>query len=126
MLRRRLMILRPLLKQVLRSHRNLCLARRRKLKKALADANKEHAQREQAVAERLHTMSTAAESRCFSLSSIFDFYCTVVLVDTCLFFSFLFSFYCVEFTEISPSSLQTDDDHLMTAVNLLEAKWISI
>jgi hypothetical protein len=41
-------------------------------------------------------------------------------------FSFLFAFYCAEFTGISPSSLQTDDDPLMTTVNLLEANWISI
>jgi hypothetical protein len=71
-------------------------------------------------------MSTAAESKRFALSSIFDFCCTVVLADTCLFFSFLFAFYCAEFTGISPSSLQTDDDPLMSAVNLLEANWISI
>jgi hypothetical protein len=48
------------------------------------------------------------------------------LVDTCLFLSFLFAFYCAEFTGISPSSLQIDDDPLMTAVNLLEENWISI
>jgi hypothetical protein len=71
-------------------------------------------------------MSTAAESKCFALSSIFDFCYTVVLVDTCLFFSFLFAFYCAEFTGVSPSSLQTDDDPLTSAVNLLEANWISI
>jgi hypothetical protein len=62
------------------------LSKEKKAKKALADANKEHAQREQAVAERLHTMSTAAKSEYFSLSSIFDFCCTVVLVDIFLFF----------------------------------------
>jgi hypothetical protein len=66
----------------------------KKAEKALADANKEHAQREQAIAERLQTMSTAAESKCFALSSIFDSSCTIALVDTCLFFSFLFAFYC--------------------------------
>jgi hypothetical protein len=71
-------------------------------------------------------MSTAAESKRFALSSIFDFCCTDVFVDTSLFFSFLFALYCAEFTGISPSSLQTDDDLLMTAVNLLEANWISI
>jgi hypothetical protein len=65
------------------------LGKAKKAEKALADANKEHAQREQAVAERLHTMSTAAESKYFALSSIFDFCCSGVLVDTCLFFSFL-------------------------------------
>jgi hypothetical protein len=78
------------------------------------------------VAERLHSMSTAAESKRFALSSIVDLCCTIVLVDTCLFFSFLFAFYCAGFTGISPSSLQTDDDLMMTAVNLLEANWISI
>jgi hypothetical protein len=36
----------------------------------LADANKEHAQREQAILERLHTMSTSAKSKCFVLPSI--------------------------------------------------------
>jgi hypothetical protein len=102
------------------------LAKAKKAERALADANKEHAQREQAVAERLHTMSTAAESKCFALSSIIDLCCTIVLVDTCLFFSFLFAFYYAEFTGISPSFLQTDDDLLMTAVNLLETNWISI
>jgi hypothetical protein len=47
------------------------LGKAKKAKKALADANKEHAQREQAVAERLHTMSTAAESKFFRLVSYF-------------------------------------------------------
>jgi hypothetical protein len=65
-------------------------------------------------------MSTAAESKCFALSSIFDFCCTVILVDTFLFFSLLFAFYCAEFIGVSPSSLQMDDDPLMTAVNLIE------
>jgi biopolymer transport protein ExbB/TolQ len=62
------------------------LGKVKKAEKALADANKDHAQREHAMVERLHTMSTAAESKCFTLSSIFDFYCTVVLADICLFF----------------------------------------
>jgi hypothetical protein len=62
------------------------LGKAKKAGKALADANKDHAQREQAVAERLHTMSTAAESECFALSSIFDFCYTVVLADVFLFF----------------------------------------
>jgi hypothetical protein len=71
-------------------------------------------------------MSTAAESKCFAMSSIFDFCCTVILVDTFLFFSLLSAFYCAGFTGVSPSSLQPDDDPLMTAVNLLEENWISI
>jgi Skp family chaperone for outer membrane proteins len=47
----------------------LALGKAKKAKKALADANREHAQREQAVMERLHTMSTSAESKCFVLPS---------------------------------------------------------
>jgi hypothetical protein len=62
------------------------LGKAKKAEKALADVNKDHAQREQAVAERLHTMSIAAESKCFTLSSTADFYCTVILVDIVLFF----------------------------------------
>jgi hypothetical protein len=65
------------------------LRKAKKAEKALADANKEHAQREQAVAERLHTMSTAAESKRSALSSIFDSCCTIAFADPCLFFSFL-------------------------------------
>jgi hypothetical protein len=65
------------------------LGKAKKAEKALAEVNKEHAQREQAVAERLHTMSTTAESKCFTLSSVFVFCCTSVFVDTCFFFSFL-------------------------------------
>jgi hypothetical protein len=71
-------------------------------------------------------MSTAAESECFTLSSVFDFCCTIVLVDTFLFFSLLSAFYCAGFTRVSSSSLQPDDDPLMNAVNLLEENWISI
>jgi hypothetical protein len=61
-----------------------------KSEKALADANKEHAQREQAIAERLQTMSAAAESKYLALSSLFDFCCIIALADTfLLFFSFM-------------------------------------
>jgi DNA anti-recombination protein RmuC len=66
------------------------IAKAKKAEKALADANQEHAQREQAVAERLHTMSTAAESK--FLSTCFLFFvpcCTGVFVDACLLLSFL-------------------------------------
>jgi hypothetical protein len=47
------------------------LGRAKKAERALAEANKEHAQRDQAVAERLHTMSCAAESKFFDLSLYF-------------------------------------------------------
>jgi hypothetical protein len=58
----------------------VALGKAKKAERALADANKEHAQREQAVAERLHTMSTAAESKYFSTCLLFfNFCCTGVL-----------------------------------------------
>jgi hypothetical protein len=66
------------------------LGKAKTAEKALADANKEHAQREQAVAERLHTMSSAAESKYFAFNfCLSTFYCSSVLNDTCLFLSFL-------------------------------------
>jgi Tfp pilus assembly protein PilW len=46
------------------------LGKAKKAEKALADASREHAQREQAIMERLHTMSTSAESKCFVLPYI--------------------------------------------------------
>jgi hypothetical protein len=55
------------------------LGKAKKAEKALADANREHTQREQAVMERLHTMSTSAESRCFVLLSFSTSCCTIVL-----------------------------------------------
>jgi hypothetical protein len=39
------------------------LGKAKKAEKALADTNKEHAQREQAVAERLRTISAAAKGK---------------------------------------------------------------
>jgi hypothetical protein len=42
----------------------------KRAEKALADANKEHAQREQAVIERLRTMSASPEGKHFTLSFI--------------------------------------------------------
>jgi hypothetical protein len=71
------------------------LGKAKKAEKALADANKEHAQREQAVVERLRTMSTAAEGKYFALSSISTSVCTVVLVDTFISFSLL-SYFIVQ------------------------------
>jgi hypothetical protein len=66
------------------------LDKAKKAEKALADASKEHAQREQAVAERLQTMSAATESKYLALSSLFDFCCIIALADTfLLFFSFM-------------------------------------
>jgi Skp family chaperone for outer membrane proteins len=67
------------------------IAKAKKAEKALADANREHAQREQAVAERLHTISSAAESKIFDLS----LYCRLPLYScTCCHLSLLFSCFC--------------------------------
>jgi hypothetical protein len=120
------MMLRSLLKQMQRSRRNLRLARQRKLKKLKLMPTKSMLNENKPWQSVFTPCRLPLKVSAFALSSIFDFCCTVVLVDTCLFFSSLFAFYCVEFTGISPSSLQTDDDPLMTAVNLLEANWISI
>jgi hypothetical protein len=46
------------------------LGKAKKAEKALADANKEQAQREEAMTERLRTMSATAEGKCFALSFI--------------------------------------------------------
>jgi hypothetical protein len=46
------------------------LGKAKKAEKALADANKEQAQQEEAMTERLRTMSAAAEGKCFALSFI--------------------------------------------------------
>jgi hypothetical protein len=102
------------------------LGKSKKAEKALADAKKEYARREQAMVERLRTISTAAESKCFALSSFLTFVAFVVFVDIFLSFFLLSSFVCSEFTGVSSSSLQPDDDALMNAVNLLEETWISI
>jgi hypothetical protein len=58
-------------KSVAEKSQKSALARAKKAERALADANKGHAQREQAVAERLHTMSSAAASKFFDLSFCF-------------------------------------------------------
>jgi hypothetical protein len=50
----------------------------------------------------------------------------LIFTNSFLYF-FLFDFFCrAGFTKVSPSSLPSGDDPLLTAVNLLEANWISI
>jgi hypothetical protein len=62
------------------------LGKAKKAEKALADVNKEHAQRERAVAERLHTISTAAESvylsTCLLLSASVILYTLLILLSS--------------------------------------------
>jgi hypothetical protein len=92
----------------------------------LADAHKEQAQREEAVTEHLRTMSAAAEGKCFALSLIST---PIALLYSLIHFFPFFSFVllcCAGFIGVSSSSLQPGDDPLLTAVNLLEANWISI
>jgi hypothetical protein len=48
------------------------LAKAKKAEKALANANKEQILWEEAVTERLRTMSAAAEGKCFALSFYFE------------------------------------------------------
>jgi hypothetical protein len=67
------------------------LTKAKKAERVLADANKEHAQREQAVAEHLHTMSTAAESEFATyllFSSPFVLVYLLTLISSVLFYSF--------------------------------------
>jgi hypothetical protein len=101
------------------------LAKAKKAEKALADAEKKHRLREQAMAERLQTMSTAAEGTysafpLFRLPFIFLYFAKIFLP------CFSCSFYYTGFTGVSLSALQPGDDPLMSAVNLLKANWISI
>jgi hypothetical protein len=97
------------------------------VKKALSDANKEHLQREQAVAEQLNTMSAAAGgTHCtFLLPLLFDLLAFLYL----LIYSSSVVFYLLgsaEYTRVPVSTLQLDSDPLMAAVSLLEANWKSI
>jgi hypothetical protein len=68
------------------------LGKAKKAEKALADANKEHTQREQAVTERLRTMSATAEGKHFALSFILTPVALFILADTFLSFVPLSSF----------------------------------
>jgi hypothetical protein len=52
------------------------LAKAKKAEKDLANANKEHLQREQAMAERLNQMSAAAGGTYYNFLSFFQFSCS--------------------------------------------------
>jgi hypothetical protein len=122
MLREKLMMLRPPLRRMLRSHKNLRLARRRKLKKLWL----------------MPTRSMLNENK--PLLSVFTpcllllkvSFLPYLLLSTSVALVYLltlvssFLFYCAGLTGVSPSSLQMDDDPLIDAINLLEENWISI
>jgi hypothetical protein len=74
------MTLRLLPKQLLISRKKSALAKVKKAEKALADAEKEHHLREHAVAERLQTMSTAAEGTHFAFPLLRLLVCFLVLL----------------------------------------------
>jgi hypothetical protein len=103
------------------------LAKANKAEKALSDANKEHLQREQAVDERLNTMSAAAGgTHCtFLLPLLFDLlaFLYLLIYSSSAIFCILGS---EEYTRVPMSTLQPDSDPLMAAVSLLEANWKSI
>jgi hypothetical protein len=103
------------------------LAKAKKAEKALSDANKEHLQREQAMAERLNTMSDAAGGTycTFLLPLLFDLLIFLYL----LIYSSSAVFYLLgsaEYTRVPVLTLQPDSDPLMAAVSLLDANWKSI
>jgi hypothetical protein len=52
------------------------LTKAKKAEKDLANANKEHLQREQAIAERLNQMSTAAGGTYYNFLSFCRFFCS--------------------------------------------------
>jgi hypothetical protein len=76
-------------KTVAEKSQKSALARAKKAERALADVNKEHAQREQAMVERLHTMSSTAESKFFDLLFVFSTSAALVYPLSFVFFSLL-------------------------------------
>jgi Flp pilus assembly protein TadB len=93
----------------------------KKAEEALADANQEHIQREEAITKHLNQVSALAGGK--FLFSLFIVYLLILLMVTYFFFLFLLA----EKIGVSLAPLQpVDDDLLMAAVNLLELHWISV
>jgi hypothetical protein len=70
------------------------LAKAKKAEKDLANANKEHLQREHAVAERLNQMSAAAGGTYYNFLSLCRYSCSFMLADIFLFCCLLFPWLC--------------------------------
>jgi hypothetical protein len=100
------------------------LARAKKAKKALADVNQGHIQREQAVTERLNKISALAGGEYHAFSLLYWF--AHSHTDICFLIFCLCPFCSLEHTRVSLAPFQPDDDPLLAAVNLLESNWISI
>jgi hypothetical protein len=94
------------------------LARAKKAEKALADANQERIQREQAVTKRLNKISALAGGKYHAFPFFVDLP-ILILADVCFFLSL--SLGSLEHTGVSSAPLQPNDDPLMAAVNLLES-----
>jgi hypothetical protein len=101
------------------------LARAKKAEKALAYANQERIQREQAIIERLNKISALAGGKYHAFPFFIDLPISI-LTDVCFLIFCLCPFGSLEHTRVSLAPLQPDDDPLMAAVNLLESNWISI
>jgi hypothetical protein len=102
------------------------VAKAKNAEKALADANREHVQREQAITKCLNQISALAGGK----YHVFPFLANLLILlrtDVCSLIFCLCLFVFVESTGVSLAPLQPDDeDPLMAAVNLLESNWISI
>jgi hypothetical protein len=93
----------------------------KKAEKALADANQERIQREEAITKRLNQVSALAGVK--YCSALFIVCLLILLMVT--YFSFLFLL--AEKIGVSLAPLQPVDEYpLMAAVNLLELHWISV
>jgi hypothetical protein len=101
------------------------VAKAKKAEKALADADRERVQREQAITKRLNQISALARGKYHDFPFLADLL-ILILTDVCSLIFCLCLFVSVENTGVSLAPLQPNDDPLMAAVNLLESNWISI
>jgi hypothetical protein len=101
------------------------LARVKKAEKALADANQERIQREQAITKRLNKFLALAGGKYHAFPFFVDLP-ILILTDVCFLNFCLCPLVSLEHTGVSLAPLQPDDDPLMAVVNLLESNWISI
>jgi hypothetical protein len=102
------------------------VAKAKKAEKALTDADREHAQREQAIVNRLNQISALAGGK-YHAFLFLAYLLILLLTDVCSLIFCLCLFVSIENTGVSLAPLQLDDeDPLMAAVNLLESNWISI
>jgi hypothetical protein len=116
-------MLQPLQRQVLRSHKKLRLARRRKRRNLWLTPTRSMLNENKPWQSAFTPFRLPLKVSTFRLVFYFRLllhWCTLLTL------AFFISFCCAEFTGVSPSSLPTDNDPLMDAVNLLEANWISI